>query len=130
MKQQDEFVKGMAVGMIRCGRSMRVVGRELSLSHVTVRRWWVRWCEEGNVARKEGSGRPKMTSRVTDRKLVIAAKRNRFQSVKRLAISWKSASGTTCSVRTAYRRLTEAGLKSYRPAVRVPYPSVNLLTFY
>lgn len=92
MKQPSEFVKGMAIGMIRCGRSMREVGRELNVSHVAVMKWWKRWREEGNFKRKEGSGRPRITTDVTDRKLVIAAKRNRFQSIRRLAVSWKSAS--------------------------------------
>ena len=58
MKHSNEFVKGMAIGMIRCGRTMRYVARELNVSHVTVRSWWIRWCREGNIARKEGSGLP------------------------------------------------------------------------
>lgn len=110
----------MAVGMIRCGRSFRDVARMLNVSHPTVRRWWMRWCDEGKVERKEGSGRPRKTSQTTDRKLIVAAKRNRFESTKRLAISWKFASNITCSIRTAYRRLSEAGMKSCSPAIRIP----------
>lgn len=128
MKHSSEFVKGMAIGMIRCCRTMRDVARELNVSHVTVRSWWIRWCREGNIARKEGSGRPRKSTKVTDRKLIIAAKRNRFHNVKRLAVSWKSAAGIACSVRTAYRRLREAGLKSYRPVVRIPLSKLKELT--
>ena len=90
------------------------------MAHTTVKRWWIRWRNDGNVKRKKGTGRKRSTSEVTDRKLVISSKRNRFTSVPRLFVSWKAASGIVCSLRTAYRRLEEAGLKSYRPAVRIP----------
>ena len=117
---QSDFLKGMAVGMLRCGKSCRFVARELGVSHTTVQRWWKRWKNDGNVERRKRSGRPRLTNDSTDRKLIISVKRNRFKSVPRLAVSWKAASGIACSIRTAYRRLAEAGLKSFRPAVRIP----------
>ena len=49
------------------------------------------------------------------RKLVIAAKRQRFESVPRLTVSWVAAAGTSCSVHTAYRRLPRLGLNSVAP---------------
>ena len=124
------FLKGMAIGMMRCGRSARSVANDLNVTHRTVSLWWRRWNIEGNLERKRGSGRPRKTHNRTDRKLVIAAKRNRFTSIPRLTVSWKFASRIDCSVRTAYRRLAEAGLKSYRPAVRIPlskFLSANFL---
>ena len=117
---RSEFVKGMAVGMLRCGKSCRFVGRQLGVSHSTVSKWWSQWNSEGNVKRRKGSGRPRLTNHATDRKLVISAKRNRFKPVTRLAVSWKAASGIACSIRATYRRLAEIGLRSYRPAVRIP----------
>ena len=41
-------------------------------------------------------------------------------SVSKLVVHWKSASNIDCSVRTAYRRLREAGIQSRRPAVLIP----------
>ena len=116
----DQFIRGLAVGMMRCGRSAASVGEELKVSRIVVWRWWCRWKTTGKVRKQKGSGRPRKSSKRTDAKLVLAAKRNRFESVARLVVSWKYASGIDCSVRTAYRRLREAGIKSCRPAVRIP----------
>ena len=52
MAHPDEFVKGMAVGMLRCRRSIRDVAKEINVSHTRVRKWWKRWCAERNVKRK------------------------------------------------------------------------------
>ena len=78
------------------------------------------WQEEKNLVRRKGPGRPRKTGTAADRDLVVLAKRNRFESIPRLFVSWSSAAGVNCSVRTAYRRLAEAGLKFCRPAVGIP----------
>ena len=111
----SELKKGIAIGMIMCGRSAYRVGKELKICRKLVLLWWRRWQEEGALERRKGSGRPRKTNQRADRALVLQAKRNRFHSVPRLFVSWSSAAGVLCSVRTAYRRLAEAGLKSYRP---------------
>ena len=116
----DQFIRGMVIGMMRCGRSAASVGEELQVSRTVIWRWWCRWRTVGKVEKKKGPGRPRKSSKHTDARLVLAAKRNRFQSVSRLVVSWKFASGIDCSVRTAYRRLREAGLKSCRQAIRIP----------
>ena len=115
-----ELVKRIAIGMMMCGRSAYQVEKNLGVNCSVVLRWWLPWQEEGNLKRRRGSGRPRVTRKRSDKTLVVQAKRQRFQSVPRLFVSWASAAGVTCSIRTAYRRLAEAGLKSYRPAVRIP----------
>ena len=72
------------------------------------------------MRRRKVSGRPRKTNRSADRRLVLSCKRNRFDSVPKLVVSWKFSTGAVCSVRTAYRRLAEAGIRSYRPLVRIP----------
>ena len=114
------LIKGMAIGMMKCGRSARNVANELNVTHRTIILWWRQWNLGGNLERKKGSGRRRKTTKRIDRKLVIATKRNRFASIPRLTVSWRFASEIDCSVRTAYRRLAEAGLKSYRPTLRIP----------
>ena len=49
----DEFVKGMAIGMMRCGRSAYKVARELDISRTTVTTWWSRWRREGHLRRRK-----------------------------------------------------------------------------
>lgn len=116
----SEFLKGMAIGMMRVWKCARKVGREINVPHPTVSRWWTRWCAGEGPGRRAGSGRPRKTTPRTDRKLVIACKRNRFETVPKLTVAWNFGSGAACSVRTAYRRLAEVGIRSYRPAVRIP----------
>ena len=106
--------------MMRVWKCARKVGREVNVPHTTVSRWWTRWCAGEGPGRRDGSGRPRKTTSRTDRKLVIACKRNRFEPVPKLTVAWNFGSGADCSVRTAYRRLAKAGIQSYRPAVRIP----------
>ena len=123
----SDLTKGIAIGMMMCGRSAYRVGKDLNISRTLILRWWRRWQEEKNLDRKKGSGRPSKTGRATDRALIIKAKRNRFESVPRLFVNWSSAAGVSCSVRTAYRRLAEAGLKFCRPAVGIPLSEYRVL---
>lgn len=107
--------------MMRIWRNARKVERVLGIPNTTVSRWWRRWNSGERVeGQRSGSGRPRLTTQATDRKLVVACKRNRFQSVPKLVVAWKSAAVLQCSIRTAYRRLAEAGIRSYRPAIRIP----------
>ena len=78
------------------------------------------WKEEKNLVRRKGSGMLMKTGTAADRALVVQAKWNRFESIPRLFVSWSSSAGVNYSVRTAYRRLAEAGLKFCRPAVGIP----------
>lgn len=121
----DDFVKGQAIGMMRCGRKVKGVAEALGVSRTIVSRWWKRWQCEGSLLRRKGSGRPRKTGRKTDSKLILSVKRNRFEAIPRLAIAWMSAAGVRCSVRTAYRRIADAGFKSYRPVIRIPLSKLH-----
>lgn len=125
----SEFLKGMAIGMLRCGKKAKDVARSVGVSLAMVYKWWNRWLQEGDLRRRRGSGRPRKTTRRADAKLVLACKRERFAPVPRLAIRWMAAAGLQCSVRTAYRRLADAGIKSYRPAVRIPLSKLQIVPF-
>ena len=46
--------------------------------------------------------RPRITANVTNRKLIIACKQNKFVSVPKLSISWNFGSGVNWSVRTLF----------------------------
>lgn len=106
--------------MMRTLRNAREVGRELGIHHRTVLRWWNRWCDGEGMSRRFGSGRPRKTNQAMDRQLVLSCKRNRFDSIPKLTVTWRFSTGAHCSVRTAYRRLAEAGIRSYRPLIGIP----------
>lgn len=48
----SEFVKGMAVGLMRMWRNARnsSISRELNIHHKTIQRWWSRWRRPGTSA--------------------------------------------------------------------------------
>ena len=112
MAYNNVFMKRVTVGLMKAWRNARRVSRELNVHHKTIQRWWSRWNEGEGPGRRVGSGRPRKTTNATNRKLIIVCKRNRFRI--------SAQESTNCSVRTAYRRLDEAGIRSYRPAVRIP----------
>ena len=67
----------MVIGMMRCGWNAAKVGR---VSNITSRRVeMVALLEGGGESeKKKGAGRPRKSSKRTDARLVLAAKRNRF----------------------------------------------------
>ena len=116
-----EFVKAMAIGMMRVWKCARKIGREIKVpAQPSVVGDGSRWCAGEDPECRVGSGRPRKTTPRSDRKLVIACKRNRFQSVRKLTVARNFCSGAACSVHTTYRRLAEARIRSCRPAVRIP----------
>ena len=94
MPQLSEFDKGRCVGYLEAGKSIRWTALTLNVSKSTVERWWNRYRIDGHVRRREGSGRPRLTSPAQDRKLVVKIKRNRFSPVSRLSREWERA----CSI--------------------------------
>lgn len=125
MPQLSEFDKGRCVGYLEAGKSIRWAAHALNVSKSTVERWWNRYRIEGHVRRKEGSGRPRLTSPAQDRKLVVKIKRNRFSPVSRLSREWERSCRISISVRTATRRAVMAGLPARRPAQRIPLSPIH-----
>ena len=71
---------------MRAWKYARQVERELNIHHKTIQQSWTRWRDGEGCQRRPGSGRPRKTTPVTDRKLIIARKRNRFDSVLKLTV--------------------------------------------
>ena len=120
MPQLSDFDKGRCVGYLEAGKSIRWTAHQLNVSKSTIERWWSRYRREGHVRRKEGSGRPRLTTASQDRKLVLKVKRNRFAPVSRLYREWARSCSVSISERTATRRAVRAGLLARRPALRIP----------
>lgn len=105
---------------MEAGLSVSTVARKLGVHRNTVVRWWDRYCTAGEAKRKVGSGRPRLASRVQERRLCLAVKRNRFAPVSRVYPRWATACRIQCSSRTARRIVFSAGLRSCRPLIRIP----------
>ena len=105
---QDEMNRG--IGMLHSGLFQRHVANFLGVSQSVVSRMWNRFITTGNVRHLQAWGRERSTNEVQDRFLVVQARRHRFDNATTLRIS----------TQTIRNRLHDAGLRSRRPAIRVP----------
>ncbi|GFW29231.1 HTH_Tnp_Tc3_2 domain-containing protein [Trichonephila clavipes] len=71
------------------------------------------------------SGRPRVTTTYEDRYLAVTAKRNRRSTASYLSRQLSSATGTTVSRQTVYRRLGHIGLYARRPVRRIPLTATH-----
>ncbi|GFV15686.1 HTH_Tnp_Tc3_2 domain-containing protein [Trichonephila clavipes] len=86
-----------------------------------ISRLWQRFQDDGNVSRCYSIGRPpQVTTPNEDRYLAVTAKRNRRSTASDLSRQLSSATGTTVSKQTVYRRLEHIGLYARRPVRCVP----------
>lgn len=113
------FQKGRVIGMLEGGLSIRTVAQRMNCGKNTVQKWWNNYRQYGNVTRKIGSGRPKKSNQRQNQQLVLAVKRNRFQSLSRTYNQYNNIN-RLYSLRTAYRRVLAAGYRSHRPVIRIP----------
>ncbi|GFY08461.1 transposable element Tcb1 transposase [Trichonephila clavipes] len=96
----------------------------LHVKHVmapTSSRWY------GVEVRRRGaiSGHPRVTTPNEDRYLAVTAKRNRRSTASDLSRQLSSATGTTVSRQTVYRRLGHVGLYARRPVRCVPLTATH-----
>ena len=106
--------------MLEAGWSMRRVGRTLGVSASVICRAYKRYREHGSARRTHGGGRQKQTTRQQDRYITLTALRNPSRSAKWIKERLQSASGVRVSDQTVRNRLHQSGLRSRRPAKRIP----------
>ncbi|GFU74254.1 HTH_Tnp_Tc3_2 domain-containing protein [Trichonephila clavipes] len=118
-KHLDYFLRGRIIGRLECGRTQQEVSEELEISQSVISRLWQRFQDDGNVSRCYSTGRPRVTTPNEDRYIYLAVtvKRNRRSTASDLSRQLSSATGTTISRQTVYRRLGHIGLYARR-AVR------------
>ena len=104
--QLSEYQKGQLITLKNNGLSNRAVAAQLGCDQKTVRNWWQRFLDEGNVKCKDRSGAPKKTDARQDRELVRQARLHPFTPVRTL----RNEMGLVVSLSTVKRRLTHAGL--------------------
>ncbi|GFV21246.1 transposable element Tcb1 transposase [Trichonephila clavipes] len=86
---------------------------------------WQRFQDDGNVSRCYSTGRPRVTTPNENRYLADTAKRNRRSIASDLPRQLSSATGTTVSRQTVYRRLRHIVLNTRRPVRCVPLTSTH-----
>ncbi|GFU30265.1 HTH_Tnp_Tc3_2 domain-containing protein [Trichonephila clavipes] len=73
----------------------------------------------------QNTGRPRVTTPNEDRYLAVTAKRNRRSTASDLSLQLSSATGTTVSRQTVYRRLGHIGLYARRLVRWVPLTATH-----
>ena len=77
-------------------------------------------CGTGNVRHLHAGGRERSTNELQDRFLVVQARCHRFDNATTLRRDFQNSTGVCISTQTIRNRLHDAGLRSRRPAIRVP----------
>ena len=96
------------IGMLHSGLSQRHVTNVPGVSQSVVSRMWNRFITTGNVRHLHAGGRERSTNEV------------RFDNATTLRRDFQNATGVRISTQTIRSRLHDAGLRSRRPAIRVP----------
>ncbi|GFX94950.1 HTH_Tnp_Tc3_2 domain-containing protein [Trichonephila clavipes] len=86
------------------------VSEELRIAQSVISRLWQRFQDDGNVSRCYSTGRPRVTTPNMDRHLVFIV---------------SSATCTTVSRQTMYRRLEHSSLYTRRPVRCVPLTATH-----
>ncbi|GBM40401.1 Transposable element Tcb1 transposase [Araneus ventricosus] len=124
-KHLDDFLRGRIIGRLECGRTQLEVFEELGIVQSVISRFWQRFQDDDNVSRCYSTGRPRVTTPNEDRYLAVSAKRNRRSTASDLFRQLSSATGTTVSRQTVYRRLGHIGLYARRPVRCVPLTATH-----
>ncbi|GFW33397.1 transposable element Tcb1 transposase [Trichonephila clavipes] len=101
------------------------VSEELGIAQSVISRFWQRFQDDGNVSRCYSTGPLRVTTPNEDRYLAVTAKRNRRSTASDLSRQLFSATGTTVSRQTMYRRLGHIGLYARRPVRCVPLTATH-----
>ncbi|GFY21148.1 transposable element Tcb1 transposase [Trichonephila clavipes] len=95
-KHLDDFLRGRIIGRLECGRTQLEVSEELGITQSVICRLWQRFQDD------------------------VTAKRNKRSTASDLSRQLSSATCTTVSRQTAYKRLGHIGLYARRPVRCVP----------
>ncbi|GFW09763.1 HTH_Tnp_Tc3_2 domain-containing protein [Trichonephila clavipes] len=101
------------------------VSEELLIAQSVISRLWQRFQDYGNVSRRYSTVHPRVTTSNVGRYLTVTAKRNRRSTASDLSRQLSSATGTTVSRQTVYRRLGHIGLCARRPVRCAPLTATH-----
>ncbi|GFV15209.1 HTH_Tnp_Tc3_2 domain-containing protein [Trichonephila clavipes] len=113
------------IGRLEYGRTQLEVSDELGIAQSVISWFWQRFQDDGNVSRCHITGRPQDTAPNEDRYLAVTAKENRRITASDLSRQLSSATGTTVSRLTVYRRLEHISLYPRRLVRCVPLTATH-----
>ncbi|GFS97513.1 transposable element Tcb1 transposase [Trichonephila clavipes] len=103
------------------------VSEQLGIAQSVISRLWQRLQDDDNVSRYYSTGLPRVTTPNEDLYIYLAVtvKRNIRSTASDLSRQLSSATGTTVSKQTVYRRLRHIGLYARRPVRYVPHAATH-----
>lgn len=110
--------RGRIVGMMEAGLNQTDVAQRLNIARSTVRFWWNRWQNQGNVDRIPRSGRPTLASPRILQTVKLSIQRNPWQSYSR--IRNENLCLRHLSRRTVNRYALNMNFHARRPLQRIP----------
>ncbi|GFX38348.1 HTH_Tnp_Tc3_2 domain-containing protein [Trichonephila clavipes] len=119
-KHLEDFLRDKIIERLECERTHLEVSEELGFVQSVISRLWQRFRDDGNVSKCYSTGRFRVTTPNEDRYLAVTAKRYRRSTASDLSRQLSSATRTTVSRQTVYRRLRPIGLYARRPVRWVP----------
>ncbi|GFV29575.1 HTH_Tnp_Tc3_2 domain-containing protein [Trichonephila clavipes] len=116
------FLRGRIIGQLECGRTQLEVSEELGIAHSVISRLWQRFQDDGNVSKCCSTCRPLVTTPNEDRYIWQLLPKETASDLSR---QLSSATGTTVSRQTVYRRLGHIGIYARRPVRCVPLTATH-----
>ncbi|GFW86670.1 transposable element Tcb1 transposase [Trichonephila clavipes] len=124
-KHLDDFLRDRIIGRLECGRTQLEVSWELGIAQSVISMLWQRFQDDGNVSRCYITCHPRVTTPNEDQYFAVTAKRSRRNTASDLSRQLSSATGTTVSRQTVYRRLGHIGLYARSPVRYVPLTATH-----
>jgi transposase len=114
----EAFMNGIIVEKFSSGKKAKQISNELGISVRTLNHKWKRYREEGTLALKSRSGRPRKTSPGEDRLIVRQVQQDPFVSCKKIL---SNIQRPDLSKHTIRRRLIRVGNFKCRRAAKKPW---------
>jgi transposase len=111
LKEKDKY---KIIILHELGYTYSSIAREMKVNRATVIKWIKKYKLDGNIDRKEGSGRPHKTTTEDDNKIINLIKTNKYATADKIK-NKLDEDNINISKRTVIRRLNQNGFKYKKP---------------
>ena len=117
MPHLSSLERGMAIGQLQAGVQQNVVAATFGVSQATISKQQRRYQDTDDVRDRPRSGRPRVTTAATDRRIETIAARRRYVTATAIRDEDRQPGRQCISAQTVRRRLHRAGFRARLPAI-------------